>query len=135
MTGTTYQWQVNNGTGFTNIVNGGIYSGTTASLLSLTNAPTSMYGYQFRCMINGSPSPEIFLMKFGMTWEGTANNSWENPANWSCNSLPDLNTDVIINGGKINYPQVNSNVTVRTLRMNPGASGTVNPGFTLTIMK
>jgi len=61
--------------------------------------------------------------------------AWENPANWSCNSLPDGNTDVIVNGGKSNYPQISSNVSVRTLRMNPGSSGTVNPGFSLQVLK
>ena len=70
-----------------------------------------------------------------MTWEGTVSTAWENPANWSCNVLPDMNTDVIINGGKINYPVINSNPTVRTLRLNPGATGTVNTGFTLTVVK
>ncbi|MEI9810273.1 MAG: hypothetical protein WDO16_21720 [Bacteroidota bacterium] len=135
VTGATYQWQADNGTGFTNITEGGIYSGTATSVLSLTNAPTSMYGYQYRCLINGSPVTEVFLLKFGLTWEGTVDNAWENPANWSCNSLPDANTDIIINSGKAHYPQINSNVTIRTLRMNPGASGTVNTGFTLTIVK
>jgi RHS repeat-associated protein len=133
--GATYQWQVNNGTGYTNITNGGIYSGAVDSILSLNNAPTSMYGFQYRCLINGSPAAEIFLLKFGMTWEGTVSTAWENPANWSCNSLPDMNTDVIVGSGKTNYPQVNSNATIRTLRLNPGATGTVNSGFTLTIVK
>ena len=35
----TYQWQVNSGAGFTNISNGGIYSGATSATLTLTNVP------------------------------------------------------------------------------------------------
>ncbi|MFZ1261505.1 MAG: hypothetical protein WAQ93_13565, partial [Chitinophagaceae bacterium] len=135
MTGTTFQWQVDNGTGYTNVTDGGIYSGATTSILSLTTAPTSMYGYQYRCLVNGTTYSDAFLLKFGMTWEGTVSNAWENPANWSCNSLPDMNTDVIINGGKTNYPVITSNPTVRTLKLNPGATGTVNTGYQLTIMK
>ncbi|MFZ1534482.1 MAG: hypothetical protein WAT14_09945, partial [Chitinophagaceae bacterium] len=135
MTGTTFQWQVDNGTGYTNVTDGGIYSGATTAVLNLTTAPTTMYGYQYRCLVNGTTYSDVFLLKFGMTWEGTISNAWENPANWSCNSLPDMNTDVIINGGKSNYPVINSNPTVRTLKLNSGATGTVNTGYQLTIMK
>lgn len=135
MAGSSFQWQLDNGGGFNNIPNGGMYSGTNTSILSVTGAPTSMYGYRFRCVVNGSQYSEIFLLKFGMTWEGTVSTAWENPANWSCGSLPDDKTDVIINGSKPNYPVVNSNVMIRTLRMNPGATGTVNTGFSLTVVK
>jgi len=135
LTGSTYQWQADTGSGFVNITDGGVYSGTNTSVLNITNAPTSMYGYQYRCLVNGTTYSTIFLLKFGMAWEGTASNVWEDPANWSCNNLPDANTDVTINSGKPNYPQVSSNVTIRTLRMNPGATGQVNSGFTLTIVK
>lgn len=135
MTGSSFQWQVDNGTGYTNVTNGGVYSGATTAILNLTNPPTSMYGYRFRCLVNGTDYSLEFILKFGMTWEGTVSTAWENPANWSCIVLPDMNTDVIINGGKVNYPVINSNPTVRTLRLNPGATGTVNTGFTLTVVK
>jgi hypothetical protein len=135
MTAGTYQWQVDDGTGYTNVVNGGIYSNATAKILTLTNPPTSMYGYKFRCLVGGATYSQEFIMKFGMSWEGTVDTTWENPANWSCGSLPDMYTDVIVNGGKVRYPQVNSNVTIRTLRMNPGATGTVTTGFSLIVLK
>lgn len=133
--GTSYQWQVDTGTGFTDLADGGVYSGATSPILTLTMAPTSMYGYQYRCVANGTIYSPVFLLKFGMAWEGSVSTAWENPANWSCNSLPDENTDVIVGDGKLNYPEVNSNVSIRTLRFRPGASGTVNSGFTLTILK
>ena len=135
MSGPSFQWQVDNGTGYTNVTNGGIYSGATTAVLSLNSAPTSMYGNQYRCLVNGASYSEAFLLKFGMSWEGTVSNVWENPSNWSCGSLPDINTDVVINGGKANYPVINSNVTIRTLRLNPGATGNVNTGYTLTVLK
>jgi RHS repeat-associated protein len=135
LNGTSFQWQVNNGTGYTNITNGGIYSGATGAVLSLTTAPTSMYGYQYRCLINGSIYSDIFLLKFGMAWQGTISNVWENPANWSCNSLPDIHTDVTIDAGKLNYPQVNSNTGVRTISVKAGASLIVKTGATLTVVK
>ena len=47
----TYQWQEDNGTGFTNISDVGIYSGTTTNTLSITGASESMSGYLYRCVV------------------------------------------------------------------------------------
>ncbi|MEO6254119.1 MAG: T9SS type A sorting domain-containing protein, partial [Ferruginibacter sp.] len=52
----TYQWQVStNGGGlFTNITNGGVYSGATTSTLTITAPPVNMSGYQYRVIITGA---------------------------------------------------------------------------------
>ncbi|TAL62277.1 MAG: T9SS type B sorting domain-containing protein [Bacteroidetes bacterium] len=48
----TYQWQVKIGAGpWTNISNGGVYSGVLTDRLDLTGAPYSMNGYLYRCII------------------------------------------------------------------------------------
>ena len=62
-------------------------------------------------------------------------NVWENPANWSCGVLPDANTDVLLESGKNNYPQVNTNTAVRSLKAGSGATVTVKTGVNLTITK
>ncbi len=49
-----YQWQVNTGTGFTNLVNGAPYGGVTTNTLIITGATTTMNGYTYRCAINNS---------------------------------------------------------------------------------
>lgn len=133
--GTTYQWQVNTGSGFTNITNNAVYGGATTKTLTLTNLPSSYYGYQYRAFVNGSSYSQVYTAKFTATWEGTANNVWENPANWSCGILPDANTDVLINAGKPNYPQLGANTSVRTVRIASGATATIKTGFNLTITK
>lgn len=46
--GINYQWQVNTGAGFIDIVNGGVYTGATTSQLKITGAPLSMEGYLYR---------------------------------------------------------------------------------------
>ncbi|MDI6047053.1 MBG domain-containing protein [Flavobacterium yafengii] len=46
---TTYQWQVNTGSGFTDITNGGVYSNATINVLTITGATAGMSGYQYRC--------------------------------------------------------------------------------------
>jgi subtilisin-like proprotein convertase family protein len=57
-TGTTpsYQWQVSidNGNTFTNISNGGVYSGATTATLTVTTPPVSMSGYLYRCIVSGA---------------------------------------------------------------------------------
>lgn len=46
----TYQWQADDGTGFTDIIDGSVYSGTATNLLSVTNV-TGLDGFQYRCVI------------------------------------------------------------------------------------
>lgn len=49
----SYQWQVNTGSGYTNISNGGIYSGATISTLNITGVTLAMDGYTYRCIVGG----------------------------------------------------------------------------------
>jgi hypothetical protein len=52
---TNYQWQVNPGTGvWSDVSNGGVYSGATTNTLAITNAPTTMNNYQFRAIATNS---------------------------------------------------------------------------------
>ena len=52
----TYQWQVSTdaGTSWSNINNGGVYSGATTNMLNLTGVTTSMTGYLYRVVVNGN---------------------------------------------------------------------------------
>ncbi|MDD4108384.1 MAG: hypothetical protein PHH93_06680, partial [Prolixibacteraceae bacterium] len=52
---TAYQWQVDSGSGFSNVLNGGVYSGATTSTLTISGATIAMTGYTYRCVaINGT---------------------------------------------------------------------------------
>jgi hypothetical protein len=135
ISGATYQWQADNGGGYANIINGGIYSGATTNTLTLANVPTSMYGYKLRAVVNGSLFSQVYTIKFKATWMGTINNVWENAANWNCGIVPDANTDVIISSGKPVYPVINSNTSIRTMTLSAGVTATVNTGITLTILQ
>lgn len=46
----TYQWEVNTGTGFTDLTSTGMYSGATSQTLKLTGATSVMNGYVYRCV-------------------------------------------------------------------------------------
>lgn len=52
----SYQWQVNTGTGWSDLSNGGVYSGVTTATLTLTNVLSSMNGYKFRAKITAGCS-------------------------------------------------------------------------------
>jgi hypothetical protein len=50
----TYQWQVNTGTGFTNLSNSSIYSGVDNDTLIVNNVPLNFDNFQYRCEISNS---------------------------------------------------------------------------------
>ncbi len=58
-TGLTYRWQVstNGGGTWSNLNNGGVYSGVTNATLSLSSPSTSYHNYQYRCVVSGACTP------------------------------------------------------------------------------
>ncbi|MBS1584456.1 MAG: T9SS type A sorting domain-containing protein [Bacteroidetes bacterium] len=56
-TAITYQWQVNDGTGWVDLTNTAPYSGVTTATLSITTATFVMNGYQYRVVVSGSCPP------------------------------------------------------------------------------
>lgn len=130
ITGSTYQWQANSGTGYINISDDANFSGTNTQTLQLINLPSSFNGYSFRCLVNSSPT-QTFTVKFETSWTGATSSNWEDAANWNCSAIPDSGTDVVIASGSV---VLNSNATVRSLFVAPGAILTVSPGVTLTVL-
>lgn len=57
--GVAYQWQVNTGSGFVNLTNGGNYAGVTGSTLIVSAATVAMNGYQYRCVVSGTCNPSV----------------------------------------------------------------------------
>lgn len=67
-----------------------------------------------------------------ITYTFTGNGAWENPANWSTGKIPDMNTDVIIAIGKT--VTINSNQTIRSIKIDTSATVTVSTGYVLTVL-
>jgi hypothetical protein len=62
LTGTTYQWQQNTGSGFVNATNNANLSGVTTATLQLINVPASWNNYEFRCIVNGTQSSQVYKL-------------------------------------------------------------------------
>jgi len=48
----TYQWQENTGSGWSNLSDQGVYSGTATDSLILTGITASLNGYEYRCLVD-----------------------------------------------------------------------------------
>jgi PKD repeat protein len=59
-TAVTYQWQVNPGTGFVNVVNDANYGGATSSTLTITNAPAAFNNHIFRVVLSGTCGAPVY---------------------------------------------------------------------------
>jgi hypothetical protein len=126
--GSAYQWQINTGSGFTDINDNSNYTGTHTRSLQISNIDNSWYGYKFRCVTDAVPGTAN-IIKFTNSWTGAVSTAWENPANWSCNILPQSNTDVFINAGTV---IVNANTTVGSLVIAATAQFTLKTGINIT---
>ncbi|MGC4101780.1 T9SS type A sorting domain-containing protein [Ferruginibacter sp.] len=60
-TALTYQWQVSTdgGANYSNLANGGVYSGVTTNTLSITAATVTMNTYRYRCIVSGTCTPSV----------------------------------------------------------------------------
>jgi hypothetical protein len=118
------------------IVEAGTYGSLPPSASGILEADTTYYiridGYigSFGAFGITSLTPAITTN----TWTGTASDQWEDVNNWSNLRLPDANTNVIINSNTVNNPKIDSNVTIRSLKLNSGITLTVLPGKILTVL-
>lgn len=127
----TYQWQLStDSVNYSNLLPGPNYSGVLTNQLNLINIPSSFTGFRYRCLTDGNPGTP-YRLSFQNSWTGTQDNTWSNTANWSCGTLPDANTDVIVTTGSV---LVNVNATIRSLTIQSPATVTVQPGITLTVL-
>ncbi|MBC8436094.1 MAG: SBBP repeat-containing protein, partial [Bacteroidetes bacterium] len=55
----TYQWQVNPGSGFTNLSNSAPYSGVFTDHLVITGVSTGLTGFTYRCVVSGNCPPDL----------------------------------------------------------------------------
>lgn len=87
--GLSYQWQesINNGAGWSNISNGGIYSNATTAILTLTTVTAGMNEYDYRCVVTNtcssvnSSAGVLFINREG-TYQTIASGAWGVNTTW-----------------------------------------------------
>ncbi|MEO6453171.1 MAG: hypothetical protein ABIN97_03820, partial [Ginsengibacter sp.] len=104
-------------------------NGAYNSMISTTNG----VGIAF---YNGSESLPYYISGVSTScqnnhWVGNISSAWENPLNWSCGSLPNINADVIINAGSVVV--IHSNVSINSLTLSTGVNFTIDTGFKLNV--
>jgi hypothetical protein len=134
--GFSYQWQVDTGSGFGNLLPDAVHSNVTDSVLQITHAPTTLYGRVYRCMATNGANTVVgnpITLRFVAVWTGGLNQDWQDANNWGCGQLPDANTDVVINGNAVNMPLVNATGYCRSLKLLPTANIQVAAGASVVI--
>lgn len=61
-------------------------------------------------------------------WDGSHDNNWNNPANWSKNTVPTYDKDVVIPAGTPFYPVITSGINCNSLVVKSGASLFIDTG-------
>ena len=72
-------------------------------------------------------------LPIAITWTGANDTSWNNPANWSTNTVPTSTSEVIIPANASMFPTINSPTTVSTVIIESGASLITNSELTATV--
>jgi hypothetical protein len=129
----TYQWQVDDGSGFDNITNGGVYAGAQTNTLSITGVALTMNNYQYRCIVsntagNTTSDAAVLTTDYNDPVITSTHNDQQIDANASCQaSLPDYTGDVTATDNCDADLEVTQNPTAGTT-----ISGTSNT-VTLTV--
>ena len=141
-TGISYQWQEDSGSGFTNLIDGGVYNGATTTTLTISNAPVSLDGNSYRLQVVGACAPinsnEVDLI---VNPNPTAAIAGDGMFPMVCGGL-DLNLDGSPAGGSGTYTHSwtgdvfpLSAINTRTTVFNTVVPGSYNLTYTVTDSK
>jgi hypothetical protein len=121
ITGSSYQWQMSTDSGvtFSNVPPDEKHTGTDSPVLQVTDIPSAWYGRIYRCLADGVPG-KMYTLKFTNIWQAEDQAFWSSAYNWSCGSIPDANTDVLLKYGRI-VVGITGAAVCRTLSVSPGA--------------
>jgi hypothetical protein len=66
-------------------------------------------------------------------WTGALNNNWSTPGNWTLNTVPQQNVNVIIPGSLVNYPNISGSSEANFIEISTGATLTIAPSGQLSV--
>jgi hypothetical protein len=85
--GTAYQWQQFIGGIWTNCIDTIPYSGSQDSAITISNAPLTLNGAQFRCIVSGAAPPQAISATATLTVQGAPTITAQTPARAICEGL------------------------------------------------
>ena len=130
ISGSGYQWQINTGSGFTDVSDDNVITGSVTQDISLLATSTM----QIRCKVDNVNYSNAIFVKETAYWTGNSDSDWYNPLNWSCGEIPTYyNTDVIILNNTPHTPQLTKDAACKKLILKPGATIIIQPGIGLYI--
>lgn len=118
-----YQWQVNMGSGFVDLVNDATYSGVTTNTLTITNATRSLNGYSYKLVVKSNCLPHLDSNTVVLTVPEI--NATITSVNVSCFGQANGSVTVVASGGTAPYTYVWSNGSTNSAISNL-APGTYN---------
>ena len=142
---TGYQWQIDAGSGWTNVAATSPYANVNSATLNISNVD-GLNGYQYRCVATGpggatltSNAATLTIGAGGgsnptgtLTWTGLVDTDWNTACNWSPSSVPTATNDVVI-PNTTNKPIINIAAVAKTVEVQAGAVLTINATKSLTI--
>jgi hypothetical protein len=104
---TGYQWQVNSGSGFSNVTSGAPYSGETTATLTITGATASLNNYQYRLIATGNCTPAAVTN--AVTLQVSDITATSTQVDITCNGEANGSLSVVPSGGVGSYTYLWSN--------------------------
>lgn len=128
--GITYQWQINTGSGFSNITNNTTYSGATSATLTVNNPTASMIGHQFQCIVTacGNSTTSVIVT----INPGTSVSITQQPQSVSVCAGSGAFFNVALNGVANYQWQINTGSGFQNLSETSPYSGISTPNLTIS---
>ncbi|UEG49225.1 SBBP repeat-containing protein [Ferruginibacter lapsinanis] len=126
---TVYKW---NGLSWKQVGNAGIGINATDEIYTLLYNKGTLYAGGSIKNAKGKKYIAQYTPANYITYIFTGDGAWENAANWNTGKVPDINAEVIIASGKT--VTINSNPTIRSIKIDPSATVTVSSGYELTVL-
>ena len=127
----TYQWMVNPGTGFTNLSDGGCYSGVNQPTLNIGSATSALSNYQYMCVVTSncnsvSSTAAILSVPYIQSSPSNVNICAGNPTTFTVSAIGaalsyqwQYSTNLGVTWTNVTNGGSYSNATTPTLTINP----------------
>ena len=131
-TGLSYQWQVNTGSGYVNVVNNATYAGTTSATLTLSSVGAGLSGALYQVVVSGTVAPSVTSSPATLT-VNTPPSIGTQPANATISAGSSTTFTVVASGTGLSYQwQVNPGSGYVNVVNNATYSGTTSATLTLS---